>query len=320
MNRIPLHSRRPAWTTAVAGVLGAFVVVAMLGWLWRPSKTTPAVPPPLAASAPVTPAPASAPESPAQARRQLAVSGRWSQLSARDQAILAPLREDWHELNVDQRQKWLDLSLRFPTLHVEDQQRIQDRMRQWALMSSAERGAARLNFQEIRALPAKDRLEQWEAYQGLPIGERKEFAVKAQTAGQTPVVPRRAEPSAPVPKSSGVAAETVAGAGHVAKSVGGTVVQAPIGATTRLVTQLPPAGAPAPAGPRIAVQPGAVDPATLLPQARVGRPAAASTGSGAAADAPSTGADEHSPAPAATGGAEGSTPGAPTAPPAPGAP
>lgn len=322
MNRIPLHSRRPTWTTVVAGVLGVGVVVAMLGWLWRPSKTTPAVPPPLAASAPVTAAPASAPESPAQARRQLALSGRWSQLSARDQAILAPLREDWHELNADQRQKWLDLSLRFPNLHVDDQQRIQDRMRQWALMSSAERGAARLNFQEIRALSAKDRLEQWEAYQGLPPGERKELAVKAQSAGQTPAVPRRADPSAPVPKSSGVAAETVAGTGHMAKPVGGTLVQAPIGATTRLVTQLPPAGVPTPTGPRIAVQPGVVDPATLLPQARVGRPGAAPTGSAAAAEATPAGADEPSPptAPAAPTGAEGSTPGSPTAPAAPAAP
>jgi hypothetical protein len=235
---------------------------------------------------------------------------------------LAPLREDWHELNADQRQKWLDLSLRFPTLHVEDQQRIQDRMRQWAMMSSAERGAARLNFQEIRALPAKDRLEQWEAYQGLPPGERKELAFKAQTAVQTPAVPRRADPSAPVPKSSGVAAETVAGAGHMAKPVGGTLVQAPIGATTRLVTQLPPASVPTPTGPRIAVQPGVVDPATLLPQARVGRPTAAPSGGGAAADGPTAGSDEPSSpaAPPTSSGTEGATPGTPSAPPAPGAP
>ncbi|MFM2186441.1 MAG: DUF3106 domain-containing protein [Burkholderiaceae bacterium] len=271
MNRVPLHSRRPAGTTAVAGVLGLCVVAALVGWLWRPSKTMPGVPAPLAASAPVAPAPASAPDNPAQARRQLALSGRWARLSGRDQAILAPLREDWPELSADQRQKWLDLALRFPSLQVDEQQRIQDRMRQWALLSPAERGAARLNFQEIRQLSAQDRLEQWEAYRGLAPSERKELAVKAQSAGQSPAVPRRADPSAPVPKSSGVAAEAVAGSGLVARPVGGTVVQAPIGATTQLVSQLPPTPGPAPAGPKIAAQPGMVDPATLLPQARLAR-------------------------------------------------
>lgn len=305
MNRIPLYRRPDPWVTGAVALLGLLVIGAMVAWLWRPSKTTPAIPAPLAASAPVQVPSETVPASPAQARRALAVSGRWDRLSARDQAILAPLRDDWADLSFDQRLKWLDLSLRFPGMTLDEQQRVQERMAQWARMSSTERGAARLNFQEIRQLSQKERLEQWEAYQGLNPAERKELALKAQSATQAPVVPRRAEPSAPVPKSSGLAAESLASASTVARPVGGTLVQAPIGATTRLVTQVPVTAPPTPAGPRIAAPIGAVDPVTLLPQARnarSGAPAVGGHGDGSSPmgdDLPPAGASDAASAPPA---------------------
>ncbi len=306
MNRIPLHRTADSWATRAAAVLGLLVIAALVAWLWRPSKSTPMVPAPLAASSPVS-VPASAPQaSPAQARRALAVSGRWSRLSPLDQAILAPLEEDWAELSVDQRLKWLDLSLRFPAMTLDEQQRVQERMARWARMSAAERGAARLNFQEIRQLSQKERLEQWEAYQGLNPDEKKELALKALNAAQGPAVPRRADPSAPVPKSSGAAAESLASTTVVAKPVGGTLVQAPIGATTRLVTQMPVMATPTPAGPKIAAQPGMVDPATLLPQARLHRGAGA--GPTATTDVGGSSVDESLPPATADAAASSPTP------------
>jgi len=152
MNRIHLHRQREPWMTGMAAVLGLAVIAALVAWLWRPSKLVQAVPAPLEASAPVASVPDDAQAAPAQARRALALAGRWSRLSAGDQAILAPLKDDWAELSADQRLKWLELSLRFPSMAVDEQQRVQDRMAQWARMTPAERGAARLNFQEIRLL------------------------------------------------------------------------------------------------------------------------------------------------------------------------
>ena len=231
MNRIPLYRQREPWMTGIAAVMGLAVIGALLAWLWRPSKLVQAVPAPLEASAPVAAAPEDAQAAPAQARRAVAVSGRWTRLSAGDQAILAPLKDDWSELSVDQRLKWLELSMRFPSMAVDEQQRVQDRMAQWARMTTAERGAARLNFQEIRQVAAL--------------------------------------------------------AGAVPRPVSGTLVQAPIGATTRLVTQLPSAPvAGTVSGPRLAVSAGAVDPVTLLPQARSSRPSTSSDpGAGAAEEA-----------------------------------
>ncbi|MFM8509389.1 MAG: hypothetical protein ACKOCU_03550, partial [Betaproteobacteria bacterium] len=86
----------------------------------------------------------------------------------------------------------------------------------------------------------------------------------------------------------------------VPRPVSGTLVQAPIGATTRLVTQLPNAPAAGTvSGPRLAVSAGAVDPVTLLPQARSNRPSTSSEPGAGAADelAPSS-------APAAPAAAE----------------
>ncbi len=291
MNRIPLYRKREPWSTGVAALLGLLVIAALVAWLWRPSKTVQAVPAPLAASAPLAQGATQAEMAPSQARRQLALSGRWSRLSGRDQAILSPLEEDWGELSADQRLKWLDLSMRFPSLAPDEQLRVQERMAQWARLSSAERGAARLNFQELRQISQKERLEQWEAYQGLNPDEKKELAVKAQAAAQSPTVIRRSDSSAPVPKSSGDVAETVAGSPGVARPVSGTLVQAPIGATTRLMTQMPQAAtSAAPSGPKIAAQPGTVDPVTLLPQARSAR------ASGTGESAPVSGDDPVAPA------------------------
>ena len=307
MNRIPLYRKREPWATGVAALLGLLVIAALVAWLWRPSKTVQGVPAPLAASAPVPQGAADADAAPAQARRQLALSGQWSRLSARDQVILAPLQEDWAELSTDQRLKWLDLSMRFPSLAPDEQFRVQERMAQWARLSSAERGAARLNFQELRQISQKERLEQWEAYQGLNPDEKKELAVKAQAAAQSPAVPRRSDSSAPVPKSSGGVAETVAGSPGVARPVSGTLVQAPIGATTRLVTQMPQTAAgTAPAGPKIAAQAGSVDPVTLLPQARSVRAPSAGEGTPAPGDEPIAPAGtEPTPAPPAGTGPTG---------------
>jgi hypothetical protein len=86
-------------------------------------------------------------------------------------------------------------------------------------------------------------------------------------------------------------------AGALARPVSGTLVQAPIGATTRLVTELPASLPITSSAPRLAVQPGTVDPMTLLPQARSSRSSpsgeAAGTGSGDEAQtAPPSGPSE----------------------------
>ena len=80
------------------------------------------------------------------------------------------------------------------------------------------------------------------------------------------------------------------------------MVQAPLGATTRLDTQRPSAPvAGKVSGPRLAVSAGAVDPVTLLPQARSSRPSTSSDPAAGAAEEPAPSSAPAAPAAADPG-------------------
>ena len=163
-----------------------------------------------------------------------------------------------------------------------DQRRVQERMAEWARMTPAERGRARLSFQESKQLSAEQKQARWEAYQALPDEERKALAIRAK-----PVDERARAAAAPLSAKGAASAATTAKASTglipaapaaPAKAVAPTLVQAKPGATTTLMTTpvLPPTHH-RPGEPRIAAQPGQVNPATLLPQSGPQAAASAST-------------------------------------------
>jgi hypothetical protein len=142
-----------------------------------------------------------------------------------------------------------------------ERQRVQERMADWARMTPAERGQARLQFQETRQFSPQDRQARWEAYKALPDDERRALAQKAKPAQKAAVpeihasgVTEKHGPSRP----QGVVA---------AKPVAPTLVQAKPGASTSLITGKPAAPAASHPGlPKFAGNEGLVNPKTLLPQ------------------------------------------------------
>jgi len=199
----------------------------------------------------------------------------WASLSAQQRSVLAPLQRDWHSIDAPRRAKWLEVASRFPSMPAEERQRVQDRMADWARMTPAERGRARLTFQESKQLTREQKQERWEAYQALPNEERQALAERAGPAA----APRKpAAPSAPFDASAPkkMADQVRAGASApLVKPVAPTIVQAKPGATTTLMTR--PAAPPAhqqPGQPKIAAKPEQVNRQTLLPQ--LGPQAAAS--------------------------------------------
>ena len=66
----------------------------------------------------------------------------WSELSPAHRTALAPLAREWRGVGADQKQKWLEIAARFPTLSEDERQRIQVRMAEWARMTPQERGQA----------------------------------------------------------------------------------------------------------------------------------------------------------------------------------
>ena len=187
----------------------------------------------------------------------------WPALSAQQRSVLEPLQRDWHTIDAARKAKWLEVAARFPSMPAEERQRVQERMADWARMSPAERGRARLNFQESKQFTREQKQERWEAYQALPDEQRRALAERAKPA----VDARKAAPLATaVPKQTPQAARPAASA-PLFKPVAPTIVQAKPGATTTLMTRRaePPAHQK-PGQPKIAAKPDQVNSQTLLPQ------------------------------------------------------
>jgi len=217
-----------------------------------------------------TPAPA---PKPAAARAEAGPA--WSRLSAAQRSALAPLQRDWAGIDGPRKTKWLEVAARFPGLPPLEQQRIHARMAEWARLTPAERGAARLQFQETRQQMGSDqRQERWQAYQALPESQRRELALRAHDTAATAAVGQPARPATPAaaaarpqPVPRGKDNTVTAQPASPVRSVTPVVVQVRPGATTTMVST--PAARPAhhqPGMSKIAASEGFVDPRTMLPR------------------------------------------------------
>ena len=176
--------------------------------------------------------------------------------------MLAPLQRDWSTITPAQQQKWVEVANRYGNAPPEDRARVQERMREWSRMSTADRARARLNFTEARQISREDRQRQWEAYRALPAEQRRALAEKAQ-AKPAPKSASRRDLGAVPEKSSVVRAPATT----LPRTVGPTVVQRGPGASTSLVSKPSKPPLHQQAGlPKVAATPEFVDSATLLPQ------------------------------------------------------
>lgn len=182
----------------------------------------------------------------------------WQTLSPMQRQALAPLERDWASIEPERRAKWLEIAARFPGMPADEQRRVQQRMAEWARMTPADRGRARLQFQQSKEVPAAERQARWEAYQALPADQRKELATRAAPASPT-------RPATSPERKHNIVTPTAAT--PPARPVAPTVVQGGPGATTKLVTERPRPPAHQQTGlPKIAATPQFVDRDTLLPK------------------------------------------------------
>ncbi len=174
------------------------------------------------------------------------------------------------------KQKWLELSARFPMLTRAEQARVQERMGDWTRLTPSQRGEARMNYQEAQQLPAQDRQARWKTYDALPPEQKQQLAARAASANEAArkgnangarsdsKSDRTGRDTGPQAKSNIVPNPAFA---SPPRTVGPTVVQARPGATTTLITKRPaPPGHQQTGLPKIAGTPEFVNEATLLPQ------------------------------------------------------
>lgn len=105
---------------------------------------------------------------------------QWSDLKPVQQETLKPLEQLWPDLEENRKRKWLAIAKTFPTLSPQAQVTAQERMREWASLTPAQRSQARLNFAQSQQLTADEKLAKWEAYQTLNE-EEKQNLLKRKT-------------------------------------------------------------------------------------------------------------------------------------------
>jgi len=107
----------------------------------------------------------------------------WSDLTPAQQQVLGPLKPDWDRLDVVRRKKWVGVADRFPKMKLEEQKRLQQRMKDWAQLSPEQRRAARERYKAFNQLPADKRQEiinRWAEAQDPPAQQPAQAADTAE--------------------------------------------------------------------------------------------------------------------------------------------
>jgi len=119
----------------------------------------------------------------------------WPALTPAQQQVLNPIQHLWPSLDENRKRKWLVIASNFPKLSPESQVVAQQRMREWAALSPAQRAQARLNFAQSQELSIDEKKAKWEAFQSLnedekiKLFERKPAPLKGAATASKPVSP-----------------------------------------------------------------------------------------------------------------------------------
>jgi hypothetical protein len=195
------HPLRPQ--TSGAAIWALALAVATFGLTLASAQTSPSSSKPAAEIAQAGPTAASSPSAPK------ATKPYWSELTAEQQHALQPLASHWHTLNAGHKRKWLALSRNYANMSADDRTTLHSRMIEWAALSNQQRAQARLNFAEVKRLPADERKAKWEEYQALSEEEKRRLAERAPAKPRGAAIPVR-----PVPAQKLVTVPAVTPAGQ----------------------------------------------------------------------------------------------------------
>ena len=227
----------------------------------------------VANAAPPVPAQGAATSTPQKVEPAIVADLPWSSLKAAERKSLAPLERDWVYLSAQQRRLWVELAQRLPTMNPDRQQRIQARMGEWAGMTPAERGQARLRFVQSQRTDTEDPEKRWDDYKALPSEQKKQFAARA--AAPASAVAQKSRPGSNIGGDAGNVTLSTAKSNLVSnpnfavqpKTIAPTMLKAGPGASTTTVSKTATPPSHQQIGlPKIAASPRFVDTATLLPK------------------------------------------------------
>lgn len=195
-----IESAVDTWVRSTPRLKSSILVFLTLGWTvlagaQTPSNATPASSNTLSAVTGVTQLPA------------LGSAPSWDELSAEQKVALKPLYALWNTLGDVHRKKWLATVRNYAQLPAIEQQKMQERMEQWAKLTPLERERARDNFAAARKANPTDKVSKWQEYQALSPEQKEQLAKTSPTtpkrrgAAKLPKAPA-APPAVPTPVPS----------------------------------------------------------------------------------------------------------------------
>lgn len=189
----PVKARR---RTPIALGLTLAMLAGGLWSAWSCAEGTAATP---ALSA--TPIPAKAGSGAKQAVKRSDNRLAWTDLNPVQQAALDPLAGEWPKMSEPHKEKWLVISKKFGQMKPEEQQRLHERMRDWAKLTPGQRSAARTNYARAKKLDAEEKNEQWTKYQQLTAEQKKKLAQAKlpKRVAKLPTAPSSAAPAIQLP-------------------------------------------------------------------------------------------------------------------------
>jgi hypothetical protein len=102
-------------------------------------------------------------------------AAEWSELSGKQQELLAPLKNDWDNMTNAQRERWLKVGRKYENEPVERQAVMRERVSTWSKMSPRDKAAARENYKALKEKRQGERNSSWNSYQSLDPKQRDEF-------------------------------------------------------------------------------------------------------------------------------------------------
>lgn len=104
----------------------------------------------------------------------------WAELTPAQQRILAPLDKEWNSFPEVRKKKWLEIANRYAALKPDEQNRLQERMREWVKLTPEQRNQARENYAHATQVKPEQRSAQWQQYQQLSEEQKKQLAEQHQ--------------------------------------------------------------------------------------------------------------------------------------------
>lgn len=108
----------------------------------------------------------------------------WGSLNAQQKIVLTPLESQWRQMDASSRDTWAALALSYPSMDPQAQKRLQERMRDWAALTPAERQRVHAGFAAAQRVAPEQRQQKWEQYQALT--PEKRLALQERAAQRKP--------------------------------------------------------------------------------------------------------------------------------------